>query len=152
MCVLLAYLLQGASGKPSACQSCPQLKDVNASIFVEVELIKQLSPAFLPVLVRTGGFAVLAARPREPSPLGSHNWCQSERADGIQGHQFNHHSLTKEQCLTCSCKANSRTFLKRKPHKAVIVDLIQTLCDLCVIIPLFPSLGVGDPTTGHRSH
>lgn len=51
--VLLAHPLHRAAGKPSACQSDPQLKDVNASIFVEVQLVKQLSPSCLSVLVLT---------------------------------------------------------------------------------------------------
>lgn len=89
------YPLHRATGKSSACQPCPQFKDVYASIFVEVQLVKQLSPALLSLLVWTKGFTFLAVRPREPSLFGSHN-CQSELADGIQGHQFNHHSQTQD--------------------------------------------------------
>lgn len=72
--VLLSYRLQGAFGKPSTCQPCPQFTDVKVSIFVEVQLVKQLSPALLPVLIRTGGFSILTAHPRDPSTLGSHSW------------------------------------------------------------------------------
>ena len=96
LCVLLSYPLQGALGKPPACQPCPQFTDVDVSIFVEVQLIEQLSPALLPLLARTGRPAALAVRPREPSPWGCHSWCQSESADGIQRHQFSHHSLTEQ--------------------------------------------------------
>lgn len=68
--VLLSYPLQGAFGKPSACQPRPQFTDVNVSILVEVQLIEQLSPALLPLRSWTGRPAVLAVRPREPSPWG----------------------------------------------------------------------------------
>lgn len=38
---------------------------------------------------------------------------------------------------------------KKKASNAIIIGLIQT-CDLHLIRPVFPILGVGDPTTGHE--
>lgn len=76
--VVAAYPLHGASGKPSACQSSPQFQDVDASIFVEVQLVKQLSPMFLSLRVPIVGSTVLTAGPREPGPLEPHVWSQTE--------------------------------------------------------------------------
>ena len=146
--VLLSYLLQGAFGKPSACEPGSQLSDVDVSIFVDVQLIKQLSPALLPVQVRTIGFTVLAARPRDP--LGSHNWCQSESADGIQEQQFNHRSLThdaKASNTSLHTTATSKDFQQDSIRS--IIDPILT-CNLCLVRTVVPNLGVTDPTTGHK--
>lgn len=72
----LSYPLHGGFGKPSPRQSGPQFTDVDASIFVEVQLIKQLTPALLSLLIWTGGSDVLAECSGKPSPLWGHSWSQ----------------------------------------------------------------------------
>lgn len=67
-----SHLLCGAFGKPLSRQSCLQLHNVDASIFVEVQLLKQLGPALLPLLLKAWRPAGLAVHQEELSPVVPH--------------------------------------------------------------------------------
>lgn len=73
-----AYLLCRASANASSRQSCLQLQNVDASIFVEVQLLKQFGPALLPVLLKARRTAGLAVDLKQPSPAVAHNWCHNQ--------------------------------------------------------------------------
>lgn len=71
---LFNYLLQGALGNPFAFESGPQLSHVDAPVFVDVQLVKQLSPKFLSLRVSTSRAAVLTEGLGEPGPQEPHVW------------------------------------------------------------------------------
>lgn len=71
------YLLQGAPGNPFACQSSSQLSDVDAPVFVDVQLVKKLSPKLLSLRVSACRAALLTEGLGEPGPQEAHVWSHS---------------------------------------------------------------------------